>query len=265
MADLTVQPAPAIRYDDAGAGSPVLLVHGLGGVGAYWAPIVDRLAGQVRLLVPDLPGFGRTARLPGESTSPRTLAVALAGWLDELDLPRVHVVGHSLGGYVAFELAALGRAHSVLGLAPAGLWAGEWQAGVSRGRLRLTHFGAAASHVVARPLVRLATRHAGGRLPAGISPDVALRLYDAYATAPGFGPVFRGTTGEPFARGAQIDVPITVVFGTRDTVIIAKDRRADRLPASTSWIELDGRTHNVPWEEPDLVADLVRAAAGVHR
>jgi pimeloyl-ACP methyl ester carboxylesterase len=256
---------PTIRFDELGTGEPVLLIHGLGGISAYWAPITDRLADDVRLLAPDLPGFGRTAPLAGDYVAPRALAEALGAWLDDLGVPKVHVVGHSLGGYVAFELAALGRANSVVGLAPAGLWEGETQAAVSRARLRVAHLAAVASHVVARPLVRLATRHAGSRLPADVSPDLALRLYDSYATAPGFGSVLRGTTGEPFRRGAEIDVPVTVVFGTRDTVIIAKDRRADRLPADTSWIELDGATHQLPWEQPDLVCDLVRSAAGVTR
>jgi pimeloyl-ACP methyl ester carboxylesterase len=252
------QGSAAIGYDDFGQGEPVLLVHGLGGIGAYWAPIVERLEGDCRLLVVDLPGFGRSPVLPGAVSTPGDLARALGRFLDTLGLDTVHVVGHSLGGAVALELAADGRARNVLAIAPAGLWEGETQAALSRARLQATHYGAAASHLVARPFIRFATRFAGNRLPAGISPDVALRLYDAYSTAPGFGPAFRGTTSAPFRRAGEITAPVTVLFGRRDNVILGRDRKRERLPDSATWIDIDGVTHNLPWERPAIVCDHIR-------
>ncbi|MFE3172354.1 alpha/beta fold hydrolase [Amycolatopsis sp. NPDC059090] len=79
---------------------PVLLLHGLGATGAVW----DGLTGQLdrRLLVPDLPGHGGSPRLPEYTFE--TLAAAVADALDEPG--PVAVVGHSLGGVVALELAS---------------------------------------------------------------------------------------------------------------------------------------------------------------
>lgn len=79
---------------------PVLLLHGLGATGAVW----DGLASQLdrRLLAPDLPGHGGSPRLP-EYTF-QTLAAAVADALDEPG--PVAVLGHSLGGVVALELAS---------------------------------------------------------------------------------------------------------------------------------------------------------------
>ncbi|WP_406639038.1 alpha/beta fold hydrolase [Amycolatopsis sp. WGS_07] len=79
---------------------PVLLLHGLGSTGAVW----DGLTGLLdqRLLVPDLPGHGGSPRLPEYSFE--TLAAAVADALDESG--PVVVLGHSLGGVVALELAS---------------------------------------------------------------------------------------------------------------------------------------------------------------
>src|SRR5436190_22618051 len=111
-------------YARSGSGPPLLLIHGLGGVGRYWDALVPRLTDDYDVIVVDLPGFGRSVPLPGPVVTCRDLAVAVAGLLDALELADAHVVGHSLGGGVAFELGAIGRARTIVGLAPAGLWGG---------------------------------------------------------------------------------------------------------------------------------------------
>jgi pimeloyl-ACP methyl ester carboxylesterase len=238
-----------VAHERRGQGPPLLLVHGLGGVGRYWDPLVDRLTDAFDVIVVDLPGFGGSPAL-------RDLAVALGELLDDLDLDTVHVVGHSLGGGVAFELGAIGRARSITGLAPAGLWADDEQAGRSRVRLQVTHGIAALTRPAIRPVIRLTSRFAP--LPHGLTRDGALALYDSYSTSPGFGPVFRGVTGHAFSDGALLTMPVTVVFGLRDTVIVSADRRRDRLPGHVRWIEFDRATHNVPWERQRDVLRLIR-------
>lgn len=90
-----------------GAGRPVLLLHGGGGP-ATVVPFADRLAaeGGFDVIVPVYPGFGGTQR-PEALGSIRGLAELMAGLLDALDLHNVLVVGNSIGGWVAAELAAL--------------------------------------------------------------------------------------------------------------------------------------------------------------
>src|SRR4051794_9587476 len=91
-----------------GAGRPVLLLHGGGGPQTV-EPFGARLAAElgVRVVVPTHPGFGGTERPEGLTTI-AGLAREYAGLLDELDLTGVTVVGNSIGGWIAAELALLG-------------------------------------------------------------------------------------------------------------------------------------------------------------
>src|SRR6478752_6904573 len=85
--------------------------------------MLDELAADHDVIAVDLPGFGRSAALPPAVTpTPMALAGALAAFLDEQGVQVAHLVGNSLGAWIALELAKLRRARSVVGLCPAGLW-----------------------------------------------------------------------------------------------------------------------------------------------
>lgn len=84
---------------EAGSGEPLLLLHGWGSDGGEWGQHVAPLAERYRVIVPDLPGHGRSPALP--RTTPRTIAAVLAA---ELDGPVV-AVGHSMGAIVVNILA----------------------------------------------------------------------------------------------------------------------------------------------------------------
>jgi pimeloyl-ACP methyl ester carboxylesterase len=94
-------PLHCCAFGDAAA-EPVLLVHGLGSTGADWAFQIEPLAARFRVLVPDLPGAGRSA--PGRHAI-ADYARQLLLLLDGLGVERSHLVGFSLGGAVALELA----------------------------------------------------------------------------------------------------------------------------------------------------------------
>lgn len=82
-----------------------VLVHGLVISSLYMVPTARRLAAYGRVLAPDLPGFGRSAK-PPHTLSIEQLADALGDWLDVLRLRRVVLVGNSLGCQVIADLAA---------------------------------------------------------------------------------------------------------------------------------------------------------------
>lgn len=93
----------------AGAGEPVVLVHGSGpGVSAYanWRLTLPSLAERFEVFAPDMVGFGFTERPEGVGYTLETWVEQLVGFLDALDLPRVSVVGNSFGGAIALRLAA---------------------------------------------------------------------------------------------------------------------------------------------------------------
>jgi pimeloyl-ACP methyl ester carboxylesterase len=93
-----------LRYFVGGEGPPLVLVHGLGGAAANWIEVVRALAPRFRMLVPDLPGHGRSSPLVGATTLD-TYADRLARLVEHEGLERAAFAGHSLGALVALRLA----------------------------------------------------------------------------------------------------------------------------------------------------------------
>jgi pimeloyl-ACP methyl ester carboxylesterase len=94
-----------VRSSTAANGAPALvLVHGLMVSGRYLVPLAHRLAPGATVIVPDLPGFGRT-RGPRRALGVGGLADAVAGLVGALGLERTNVLGHSMGAQVAVDLA----------------------------------------------------------------------------------------------------------------------------------------------------------------
>lgn len=97
-----------IFYTDTGTGPAVLLLHG-GGPGASglsnYSRNIDALARQYRIVVPDMPGYGRSTKGVDASDPFGYLANAIRGLLDHLQLPSAHLVGNSYGGSAALRLA----------------------------------------------------------------------------------------------------------------------------------------------------------------
>lgn len=93
---------------DVGAGPPVLLVHGSGpGVSAFanWRLTIRDLSPHFRLVAPDMLGFGYSDRADDGTYTRQKWLDQLVGFLDALDLERVHVIGNSFGGSMALALA----------------------------------------------------------------------------------------------------------------------------------------------------------------
>jgi len=120
--DITAQPVSAVRESvvplrdgtrlhvrEAGAGLPVLLLHGFTGSGGSWGEtIVERLAARRRVLIPDLPGHGRSdaPREPGRYTVEAVVA-DLCDLLDVHGVGTADWVGYSMGGRIALGAAVL--------------------------------------------------------------------------------------------------------------------------------------------------------------
>lgn len=115
MAELSPEIARSIRtgsYNtnchDLGEGRPVVLIHGSGpGVTGWanWRLVMPDLAKKVRVLAPDMVGFGYTDRPKGFDYSRTAWIQQLVDLMDELDLPQVDIVGNSFGGAIALAMA----------------------------------------------------------------------------------------------------------------------------------------------------------------
>jgi len=113
-----------LRLYEAGSGPPVLYLHGAGGLA--WYPLLEMLSARHRVLAPEHPGFGR-GELPDWLNSVGDLAYFYLDALAAMGLKGVHLVGHSLGGWTASEIAVrnTARLKTLSLLAPAGVAARE--------------------------------------------------------------------------------------------------------------------------------------------
>ena len=109
-----------LKVEDKGQGETLLFLHGAGG--ANWSPMLEQLSQQFRVLAPEHPGFGRTT-IPEWMMSVGDLAFFYLDFLEALGLDNVHLAGHSLGGWLAAEIAVrnTSRLKSVTLMAPAGI------------------------------------------------------------------------------------------------------------------------------------------------
>ncbi len=97
------------NYLEAGSGAPVVMIHGSGpGVTAFanWRLAIGPLSSRFRVLAPDIVGFGYTERPAGAEWGMDLWLRHIIGFLDALDLPKVHLVGNSFGGALALAVAA---------------------------------------------------------------------------------------------------------------------------------------------------------------
>jgi len=91
-------------YVERGRGQPLLLLHGVGMRAEAWQPQIETLADKARVIALDLPGHGGTPALPGAPTL-RDFVTWLVRVVDELELTRFSLAGHSMGGLIATGFA----------------------------------------------------------------------------------------------------------------------------------------------------------------
>ncbi|EEF22282.1 valacyclovir hydrolase, putative, partial [Ricinus communis] len=92
-------------YHEVGKGEPLVLIHGVGMRLEAWTPQIEAFSGSHRVIAVDMPGHGESVALP--AGSPLQAFVAwFGGFLDEMELGKVNVAGHSMGALVAGGAAA---------------------------------------------------------------------------------------------------------------------------------------------------------------
>lgn len=110
-----------VRLQRAGKGAPVLFLHGANGP-AIWVPFFDKLAEKYEVIAPDHPTYGKSGD-PDWLEDIGDLAFFYLDFMKALDLEGVHLLGHSMGGWLAMEIAIrdTARLASVTLVAPAGI------------------------------------------------------------------------------------------------------------------------------------------------
>jgi branched-chain amino acid transport system permease protein len=265
-----------IYYRMSGAGDVVLvLLHGNFASWRWWLPTMQRLPAGHRAYAPDLRGFGNTRYRGGEFSIP-ALAEDLHQLSLSLQLPRFHLIAHSLGGAAALQYA-LARPHRLLTLtlvapAPAeGMPLLPQEDGVPLWIYRLFELQRDASLGTLDTLYRLLrTAHANRPLLRGalarLLPALPRDRYfgalvkDAGAIAPGAiaGYLRSLSKWDIQARLGEIDLPTLVLWGEKDFAIplAGLERTVQGLPRARL-VRWEGVGHAPHLEQPERFVELL--------
>jgi pimeloyl-ACP methyl ester carboxylesterase len=255
-----------LRYAVGGDGPALVLVHGLGGTIENWRALAPPLVARHRVVVPDLPGHGRSAPLP-KARDVDALAEAVLGIVAAEELRGAVWVGHSLGGVVALRAAVL-RPDAVRGLvlaAAAGIGSASRAARVTLTLLGVTRPGrliAPRRHAWARS--RLGRRAAFGSWgvadPDALEPDLA----EAFLVGPAYHTDTRQAgrallVSDPRTELDRVTCPCLCLWGASDNWVRLDDgiEYARRLGAPLRAIA--GCGHLLIGERPDACLAAIRA------
>jgi pimeloyl-ACP methyl ester carboxylesterase len=216
--------APLVALEDAGAGEPLVLLHGVATDRRIWRLVAGALAAGRRVVTVDVPGFGASAPV-GPDFDLRQVGDRIVRGLVGRGIPTpFDLVGHSLGGGVAIALAASHPrlVRRLVLVAPAGLR--PFPPAISN----LLAAGADAVLAARRGAAPLTDLWWGRRLllmltaadAAGLSPTVARQLVEASATARRTAPALAAITSADLRPAlARTRMPLGVIWGEADRTV----------------------------------------------
>jgi pimeloyl-ACP methyl ester carboxylesterase len=258
-----------LAHTRAGTGEPVLLLHGITHRRQGWDRVVPLIAHEREAIAVDMPDHGESPALPDDyrgDIAPLTDAVEAFCATEGIERP--HVVGNSMGGLVALDLAARGSVRSAVALSPAGFWSTPERlyaravlagAHLALSRLSTERVEALLSSPLTRgALVGLLLAHPSRIDPAEVAADLGglSRPRASFAAMlAGF-----GTWTLPERSPGSV-VPTTVGWGVRDYLLPRwqAERLRRALPDAAVYL-LPSCGHVPMGDDPALVAELILAA-----
>jgi len=249
------EPISMLHVHRAGAGEPLVLLHGLGESHIGWRPVIETLSEGYDVIAIDLPGFGRSPALPGAvSPTAANLAAAVQDTLDKLGVGSYHVAGYSLGARVAIQLAGSDRVRSLIAIAPDGL-------GTPVERLQ-GFVAMLAGRGVAMALAPVDEWFPAGRslflagtrsLPWQIAPADAKQLLTDFAGAPAYDATNWASLFDMPTHLHTITAPALFLQGTADPLMAPQIARYVGLMPGAKLIYLPGLNHVPISDDPKAV------------
>jgi pimeloyl-ACP methyl ester carboxylesterase len=259
-----------------GSGEPVLLLHPFLISQLVWETVAQQLAdtGRYEVFAPTMAGHNGGPKSGTWFLSSKVLADHVERQLDELGWDTAHIVGNSLGGWVAFELERRGRARTVTGIAPAGGWT-RWTpakfevvAKFVSGMPFWVFARLLGTRALRLPYTRqLSTLPVSGT-PDGVTDEQLAAIVDDVAHCPAYFQLLAKALLQPgLLELAQTAVPAHLVLCGKDRVFPAP--RSHRyfqaqLPASTRITEIEGVGHIPMFEAPDRVTEAIDTFISEH-
>jgi 3-oxoadipate enol-lactonase len=250
-----------IAWERRGAGSPVVLVHGLGYARWGWEPVADLLAERFEVVLLDNRGIGESDAPPGPY-SVTAMAEDVTRVLDEAGIGSAHVVGTSLGGMIAQELALTKPERVELLVLACTTPGGPSAAPMPAQTVRLIAEAPSLEPAVAlRRFVENAL--APGACNGLVERILAHRLATAQPPAAWAAQAAAGGSFDAWERLPELAAPTLVLHGTEDVVVdpanaeLLHSRIRD---ATLEWFP--GCGHLFFWEQPERFVELVRGFLG---
>lgn len=254
-----------LHYIEAGAGDPLIMIHGAGGGAANWYRLMAPLAQKYRVIAVDLPGFGLSDSIDPAPPLGRQVAGLLSGWLESLGVRPAHLVGTSFGGLVAFRLAQLTQPRDLVLINAAGLWPeASLQLKTAcmplfqRLALKQTRAGARwtlRNVLVQRSLPREHEAALAEYLYASAARTDSKQLGRAYAAFGGWRGQAEVVADEELRDFAARTL---IIWGEEDRFLPAPAARVERVLATGARLRIiPGVGHSPNWEAPDEVLSLL--------
>lgn len=256
-----------IFVTEAGAGSPVVLLHG-GGAGATgvsnFSRNIEALAAHHRVIVPDMPGYGQSSKGIDAADPFGDLAMFVRGLLDALGIDKAHLVGNSYGGAAALR-CALDRPDKVdklVLMGPGGIGTTRAKPTAGLSHLLSYYTGEGPSREKVETFIRTYLVYDGASVPddlvdlryeASIDPEV---IADPPLRRPSGKGALRTILKMDFTRDrrlSRLQAPTLVLWGAADKVNRPNGGQMllDRIPECT--LHVEARTgHWFQWERPEL-------------
>ena len=256
-----------VNYVDVGEGElePIVFVHGLGGQWQNWLENIPRAALERRVIAMDLPGFGLTPEPRDRITIPG-YGRCVDAVCEELSLGRVDMVGNSMGGYIAAEVAIQfpERVDQLILVSAAGITSSDIARRpiVTAGRIAtaLVSYGAARHRqIAARPKSRHMALALVARYPSLLKADLAYEGFFKGAGKPGFDDALRACLEYDFRdRLPDIRQPTLIVWGEKDSIIPVRDAHEfERLISDSRKVVMKETGHIPMAERPGTFNDLM--------
>jgi pimeloyl-ACP methyl ester carboxylesterase len=256
-----------VNYVDIGEGElePIVFVHGLGGQWQNFLENIPRAAQERRVIALDLPGFGLTPEPDSKITIPG-YGRCVDALCEKLSLGRVDIVGNSMGGFVAAEVAIQfpERIDQLILVSAAGITSADIARRpiltVGRMATIMVSYGAARHRdVAARPKSRHLALALVARYPSLLRPDLAYEGFIKGAGKRGFDDALRACLEYDFRdRLPEIRQPTLIVWGEKDSIIPVKDAQEfERLIPDSRKVVMTDTGHIPMAERPQAFNDLM--------
>ena len=246
-----------------GSGEPLFLIHGMGSASTAWKEIIPTLSQRFRVITLDLPGHGNTPLIENQPMDPTSLGNAIFELADAYGIEKMHIVGNSLGGWIALEMAASNpdRVLSVTGLAPAGLWLTPYSSRIP-GTAGSKIIASALKHVAPTLLRFESVRKIGfsSISPRGneLSLDICRDATIAMGRSPGYYPAWDALLKKRFDKEIDPKVTVTIIFGDADNTLPVRTCQERSLaPKHAKWLILSECGHAPMWDAPEDVSSEI--------